>query len=127
MMGRPVLKQEAIMYLELWGKDNCIGGPKAYPKVSAHVPVARGKDADWTINEVEIVGQVVKRYLEEGHEAIVKLYYVPQSDGKRLRVNAICKKTGLHHRYVNEVISYCEGRVAMALSMPQYLFFQNNV
>lgn len=126
MMGHPVRNEEAIKMLEAWGLANCVGGPKGFPKMSAHVPVARGKDAEWTNHKVELVGWVVQRCLDGRERVFVKLYFEPQSSGKRLSVGAISKKTDVHHKLINQALDRCVGRVAQALSMPAMFDYENN-
>lgn len=125
MMGCPVSDEEANRMLKLWGLANRVGGPKAYPKASAHVPVARGKALEWTDHKVELVGWVVQQ-LDDDERMIVKLYFEPQADGKRLKVNAIRKKTSIHSDKINRALDRCIGRVAGALSMPQWFNIENN-
>jgi len=125
MMGCPVADVEAVQFLELWGMANRVGGPKGLPKVSSHVPVARGKDIEWSDYRVELVGYIVQ-HLDGEDRKIVKLYFEPQSDGKRLRVNAIRKETSFHSDKIHRVLDRCIGRVAQALSMPQFINYENN-
>ena len=126
MMGYPVRNEEAIQYLELWGLANRVGGPRAYPRASSHVPVARGKEAEWTNHKVELVGWVVQQCLDGQEKIIVKLYFEPQVGGKRLSVNAIRKKTSIHTDKIHRALDRCIGRVAQALSMPQVFSIENN-
>lgn len=125
MMGCPVDDCEAIMMLELWGLANRVGGPKGLPKQSSHVPTVRGKDIEWTDHKVELIGWLVQQ-LPDDERVIVKMYFEPQASGKRLKVNAISKKTSTHHKIINRALDRCIGRVSAALSMPQYFSFENN-
>lgn len=125
MMGSPVDYHYASTMLEAWGITNCAEGPRGYPKIAPFIPQARGKDVEWADHKVEIVGYIVQ-HLDPDDRVIVKLYFEPQSNGKRLKVNAIRKKTCIHSDKIHRAIDRCIGRVAAALSMPQYFHFENN-
>jgi hypothetical protein len=125
MMGAPVDDSYATMMLEAWGLANRVGGPKGYPKSAAFVYKPHGVDLEWSDHKIEVVGWVVQN-LEEEERLIVKLYFEPQDGGKRLKPNAIRKKTSIHTDKIHRALDHCIGRVAQALSMPQYFEFKNN-
>ena len=126
MMGYPVSDEEANQFLKLWGLANRIGGPKGYPKVAAFMPKARGKDLEWTVYEIELVGSVVQQ-LDPDQRAVVKLYYEPDDSGKGLNVTQIEQKTGIKRKKVHEALDRCIGRVAQALSYPVLDFTEKKV
>lgn len=88
-------------------------------KASSHVPVARGLDIDITNDAIEYIGWIVQ-HLEPADKVVVKLYYEPQADGKRLSVRAISEKISIHNRKINQALDRCIGRVAQAMSYPVY-------
>ena len=124
MMAVPVDDIEAERMLKLWGLSNRIGGPKGYPKIAPFVPQAHGRDLEWVDHTIELVGHIVQQ-LNDQDRLIVKLYYQPRSNGKLLTKNAIRKKTGIHQDIIKSAIDRCVGRVAQALSMPQYFRIEN--
>lgn len=129
MYGHPADREFANQCLQLWGRRQRYGGPKAYPREANFVPKARGIPVDWHDDITETVGFVVSHCLTDEERVLVKMYYEPYPDElkngdlvacNRSFVLKRCKVVGLRvSRYdFDDALSCAIGRVAMALAYP---------
>ena len=122
----PVSNADAEREIYLWARERgAIGAPRGLPKMSAHVPVSRGRTEEWSGTDTELVGLVVQS-LGDDQQAMVKAYYCAKSDGSRVSVRRISHEMGVHHSKVNQALDCCVARVSTALQLKTAFLIINN-